>query len=177
MSIASRFNEENIKLKNEIAILNWFTSDLQTPLCVVWVLVRFIISNIENILLSITKTARSWTYSFVRADFATNLFILKNLNFRALSSASFWLANLFVWADNNFFMINSRIQSHITSKSMFLIFLKWTTLIFFLYSKKYFIMLVHVFVKKHQLIIVLNYFIWMHLLQYSIKWKYIKWNI
>lgn len=147
MSIASRFNEENIKLKNEIAILNWFTSDLQTPLCVVWVPVRFIISNIENILLSITKTARSWTYSFVRADFATNLFILKNLNFRALSSASFWLANLFVWADNNFFMINSRIQSHITSKSMFsYFFLKWTTLIFFLYSKKYFIMLVHVFV-------------------------------
>lgn len=147
MSIASRFNEENIKLKNEIAILNWFTSDLQTPLCVVWVLVRFIISNIENILLSITKTARSWTYSFVRADFATNLFILKNLNFRALSSASFWLANLLVWADNNFFMINSRIQSHITSKSMFCcFFLKWTTLIFFLYSKKYFIMLAHVFV-------------------------------
>lgn len=139
MSIASRFNEENIKLKNEIAILNWFTSDLQTPLCVVWVLVRFIISNIENILLSITKTARSWTlYSFVRADFATNLFILKNLNFRALSSASFWLANLFVWADNNFFMINSRIQSHITSKSMFSYFFKVNDVDFFSLFKKVF---------------------------------------
>lgn len=109
--------------------------------------IYYIKINIENILLSITKTARSWTCSFVRADFATNLFILKNLNFRALSSASFWLANLFVWADNKFFMINSRIQSHITSKSMFCcFFLKWTTLIFFLYSKKYFIMLAHVFV-------------------------------